>query len=77
MELIRSGVIEGDFDYENPMIWLRLLWGKMSDYNFNDPLKGIKSVMTQLGVMPSEESKPCYKTFALVTGRLTRGMLTE
>jgi len=56
--LIRSGVIEGDFDYEkfNGLVETALE-KEMSDYNFNETLKGIESVMTQLGVMPFEESK--------------------
>jgi len=55
--LTRSGVLDGSFDYEvfNELAE-KALYQDMSDYDYTEMLKGIESVMTQLGVMPFEES---------------------
>jgi hypothetical protein len=55
--LTRSGVLDGSFDYDvfNELAE-KALYQDMSDYDYTEMLKGIESVMTQLGVMPFEES---------------------
>jgi len=56
--LTRSGVIDGNFDYEafNKLVEMALN-REMPDYDYRDVLCGIESVMTQLGVMPFDESE--------------------
>ncbi|MFX0067136.1 MAG: hypothetical protein ACFFC7_33820 [Candidatus Hermodarchaeota archaeon] len=56
--LVRSEVIDGIFDYQSfYQLVEKALSEEMSDYNYQELLKDIESVMTQLGVMPFEESK--------------------
>ncbi len=56
--LIRSEVLNGSFDYHSfYQLVEKALSEEMSDYNYKELLKDIESVMTQLGVMPFEESK--------------------
>ncbi len=56
--LIRSGVLDGSFDYDSldRLVDIALI-EDMSSYDYTDTLKGIESVMTQLGVMPFDESE--------------------
>lgn len=55
--LTRSDVLDGKFDYE---AFDRLVEKagneEMPDYDYREVLKGIESVMTQLGVMPFDEN---------------------
>jgi len=55
--LTRSGVLDGSFDYDafNELAE-KALYQDMSAYDYTGLLKGIESVMTQLGVMPFDES---------------------
>lgn len=57
--LVRSGVLDGRFDYEafNKLVE-KSLNQEMVDYDYSDILKEIESVMTQLGVMPFDEELP-------------------
>jgi hypothetical protein len=54
--LTRSGVLDGRFDYNmfNELAD-RALSEEMPAYDPQDVLKGIESVMTQLGIMPFDE----------------------
>jgi hypothetical protein len=55
--LTRSGVLDGSFDYDAfNELTEKALSQDMSDYDYTGMLKGIESVMTQLGVMPFDES---------------------
>ena len=56
--LTRSGVLDGSFDYEefNRLVD-RALNEEMPDYDYAEVLKGIESVMAQLGVMPFDENE--------------------
>lgn len=56
--LVRSGVLDGSFDYDafNELAG-KALHEDLSSYDYAELLKGIESVMTQLGVMPFDESK--------------------
>ena len=55
--LVRSRVLDGRFDFEafNRLVE-RALDEEMSGYDYQDILEGVESVMTQLGVMPFDES---------------------
>jgi hypothetical protein len=55
--LTRCGILDGSFDYDafNELVE-EALNQEMSDYDFANLLKGIEPVMTQLGVMPFDES---------------------
>ena len=55
--LTRSGVLDGSFDYDafNELAE-KALYQDMSAYDYTGMLKGVESVMTQLGVMPFDES---------------------
>lgn len=56
--LTRSGVLDSNFDYEAFYELVeRALKQEMSDYDYIGILKGIESVMTQLGVMPFDENE--------------------
>ncbi len=56
--LIRSGVLDGSFDYDslNELVDEALI-KEMSSYDYSGTLKGIESVMTRLGVLPFDESE--------------------
>jgi hypothetical protein len=56
--LVRSGILDGTFDFEAfSSLTEKALEEEMPDYDYRDVLKGIEHVMTQLGVMPFDESK--------------------
>lgn len=56
--LKRSGVIDNSFDYEAfDLLVEKALHTEMPEYDYAELLKGIESVMTQLGVMPFEEKE--------------------
>ncbi len=56
--LSRSGVLNGDFDYGAfDELVEKALEQEMSDYDYIELLKNVKSVMTQLGVMPFDENE--------------------
>ncbi len=54
--LIRSGVLDGAFDYRsfNELVE-KVLYTDDAVCDYEEVLKGIESVMTQLGVMPFDE----------------------
>jgi len=55
--LVRSGVIGSEFDYEAfDRIVEKALHEDLSDYDYTALLKGIESVMMQLGVLPFDAS---------------------
>jgi hypothetical protein len=56
--LTRSGVLDGDFDYTafNELVE-RVLYSDLAEYDYGGVVKGIESVMTQLGVMPFDEKE--------------------
>jgi hypothetical protein len=56
--LIRSGVLDGRFDYKafNERME-RVLYTDTVDFDQQEMLHGIESVMTQLGVMPFDEKE--------------------
>lgn len=56
--LTRSGVLDGAFDYRafNEQVE-RVLYTDSVDFDHGEVLTGIESVMTQLGVMPSDEKE--------------------
>jgi len=55
--LVRSGVIGSEFDYKAfDRIVEKALHEDLSDYDYTALLKGIESVMMQLGVLPFDES---------------------
>jgi len=55
--LVRSRVLDGRFDFEAfDRLVERALKEEMPGYDYHDLLAGIESVMTQLGVMPFDES---------------------
>ncbi len=56
--LVRSGVLDGAFDYNAfDELVKRALYSEMTDYDYNEMLEGIESVMNQLGVMPFDENR--------------------
>ncbi len=56
--LKRSGVLDGEFDYETfDALVTKALTQELPAGDYSDVLKGIESVMTQLGIMPFDESK--------------------
>jgi hypothetical protein len=56
--LNRSRVLDGRFDYaEFDKVVERALDHEMPDYDYHALLNGVEHVMTQLGVMPFEESE--------------------
>lgn len=56
--LTRSKVLDSNFDYKafNDLVE-KALNQEMPDYDYRDVLFGIESVMTQLGIMPFDESE--------------------
>lgn len=55
-ELKRGGVLTGQFDYDEfDRLVDRALLQEMPDFDFQEVLKEVESVMTQLGVMPFDE----------------------
>ncbi len=55
--LVRSGVINGRFDFDAfDRLTERALHEEMPEYDFTELLAGVESVMTQLGVMPFDET---------------------
>ncbi len=55
--LVRSGVLDGKFDFESfDRLTERALREEMPGYDYRELLAGIESVMTQLGVMPFDET---------------------
>jgi hypothetical protein len=55
--LVRSNVLDGGFDFDAfDRLVERALKEEMSDYDYREMLKGIDNVMTQLGVIPFDES---------------------
>jgi hypothetical protein len=55
--LVRSGVLDGKFDFEAfDRLTERALDEEMPGYDYRDLLAGVESVMTQLGIMPFDES---------------------
>lgn len=55
--LTRSGVLDGSFDYNSfNELADKALNQEMSAYDHRDMLKGVESVMTQLGIMPFDEN---------------------
>ncbi len=55
--LVRSGVIDGKFDFEYfDRLTERALNEEMPGYDYGKLLDGIESVMVQLGVMPFDEA---------------------
>ena len=56
--LIRSGVLDGRFNYESfDRIVEKAAYEEMPDYDYRERLNSIESVMTQLGVMPFNENE--------------------
>lgn len=56
--LTSTGVLDRSFDYRafNELVE-KVLYTDFADYDHNEVLRGIESVMTQLGVMPFDETK--------------------
>jgi hypothetical protein len=55
--LVRSGVIDGEFDFEAfDRLVERALHEEMPEYDYRELLSGIEKVMTRLGVMPFDET---------------------
>ncbi len=56
--LTRSGILDGKFNYEAfDRLIDKALYEDMPDYDYKEILNGIESAMTQLGVMPFDESE--------------------
>lgn len=56
--LKRSGVLDAAFDYESfDRLVEKALDKELAGYDYSDVLKGVESVMTQLGVMPFDENE--------------------
>jgi hypothetical protein len=55
--LVRSGILDERFDFIafNDLVE-KALYAEMPDYDYTDMMTGIDHVMTQLGVMPFDES---------------------
>jgi hypothetical protein len=55
--LVRSRVLDGTFDYEGfNRLTERALKEEIPGYDYHGMLRGVESVMIQLGVMPFDES---------------------
>jgi hypothetical protein len=55
--LVRSGVLDGRFDFSDfDRVLERALHEEMPDYDYTEILKGMEDVMTQMGVMPFDET---------------------
>jgi len=57
--LLRSKVVDGSFDREdfNKALDRALREKEMPDYDYTKMLKDVENFMTQLGIMPFDESK--------------------
>src|SRR3990172_1491214 len=56
--LVRSGVLDGKFNFEVfDRLTEKALNEEMPGYDYRELLTGIESVMTQLGVMPFDETQ--------------------
>jgi hypothetical protein len=56
--LVRSGVLDGRFDYVAFDTFIGdIIYGKAIEYDYESLVKGIESVMVQLGVMPFNEEE--------------------
>jgi predicted DNA-binding protein (UPF0278 family) len=56
--LVRSGVLDGRFDFEAfDLVLERALAEEMQGYDYREVLAGIESVMAQLGVLPFDEAE--------------------
>jgi hypothetical protein len=56
--LLRSGVVDGSFDYEAfDRLVETALYDSMSSFDYKEMLESYEIVMTQLGVMPFEENE--------------------
>lgn len=56
--MVRSGVLDGRFDFAAfDSLIERYINDEMTDYDYTGILKGIESVMMQLGVMPFDEAE--------------------
>jgi hypothetical protein len=56
--LVRSGILDGSFDFVAfDRLTERALHQEMPGYDYHGMLKGIEHVMTELGVMPFDESQ--------------------
>jgi hypothetical protein len=56
--LVRSGVLDGNFDSETfNRIVIRAFDESLTDYDYSKILEGLESVMTQIGIMPFDESE--------------------
>ncbi|MEN8261967.1 MAG: hypothetical protein ABFR82_00710 [Nitrospirota bacterium] len=56
--LLRSGVVDGSFDYEAfDRLVENALYDSMSGFDYKEMLESYEAVMTQLGVMPFDENK--------------------
>ena len=54
--LTRSGILDKKFDYETfDKLVEKASYKDMPDYDYGEILKGIESLMSQLGVMPFDE----------------------
>jgi hypothetical protein len=55
--LRRSGVLDGSFDYDAfDRLTVQALNDERPAYDYGELLKGIEAILTQLGVMPFDES---------------------
>ncbi len=55
--LVRSGVVDSAFDFESfSRLTEKALYEELPGYDYRDVLTGIERVMTQLGIMPFDES---------------------
>ncbi len=56
--LTRSGILDGSFDYESFNVLVDdILYRNLREIDYVKTLKGVESVMTQLGVMPFDEAE--------------------
>jgi hypothetical protein len=56
--LLRSGVVDGSFDYEAfDRLVENALYDSMTGFDYKEMLKNYEAVMTQLGVMPFNENE--------------------
>ncbi len=56
--MVRSGVLDGKFDIGTfDSLIEKAINDEMADYDYTEILKGIESVMMQLGVMPFDEAE--------------------
>jgi hypothetical protein len=56
--LVRAGVLDGKFDFEAfDRLTERALDEDLTGYDYHEALAGVEAVMTQIGVMPFDESQ--------------------